>query len=87
MLHYSAFLFLRMIRAFQAYKAFQAVDLPAGATGEIELIKEHTTATGHIGVIKFNGREYLMQIRPIMSEVEVKDKLMYSDVIKDTGLE
>lgn len=85
MTHFSSYLFFRFIRAFQNFSGMQATDVPSGETRKLELVKEIPWTEGAAGVIKFNGCEYLVQIRPIFSQVEVKGQLRYSDFEKTTG--
>lgn len=83
MTHFSSYLFFRFIRAFQNFSSMQAADVPTGETRKLELVKEIPWTDGAAGIVKFNGIEYLVQIRPIMSQVKVEKPLMYSDIIRE----
>lgn len=85
MTHFSSYLFFRFIRAFQHYTGFQAADVPSGETRKMELVKEIPYVDGAAGIVKFAGTEYLMQIRPIFSQAEVKGQLRYSDFEQSGG--
>lgn len=83
MTHFSSYLFFRFIRAFQNFSGMQATDVPTGETRKLELVKEIPWTEGAAGIVRFNGTEYLIQIRPILSQVKVEKPLMYSDIIRE----
>lgn len=82
MTHFSTYIFFRFIRAFQAWNGFQADDVPSGETRKLSLVKEVPWTDGAAAVIRFHGTDYLVQIRPILSEVNVERPLPYADFEK-----
>ncbi len=89
MTHFSSYLFVRFIRAFREWDGLQADDVPSGETKKIAITKylPYDAMNGvAAGIVKFNGLEYLVQVKPIFSTVKVEKPLTVSGLLEKGGM-